>query len=102
MAVSTNLRDRERFDALRSQMFRQMAKAGMRWGLTWWAAVGLLVLVAMSVRGASTARLGLQIGAVALVVPSLFHRFRHPTRPDHGQSLLSGMLLFIACVVNTG
>jgi signal transduction histidine kinase len=102
MTVSTNLRDRERFDALRRQMFRQMALAGKRWGLSWWVAVGLLVLVMMLVRGASPARLGLQIGAVALAIPSLVHRMRHPTHADHGQSLLSGMLLFIACVVNTG
>src|SRR5262249_18645532 len=64
--------------------------------------IGVVVLVAMAFHGASPARYALQIGAVALAVPSLVHRVRHPGRPDHGQSLLAGMLLFIACVVNTG
>jgi signal transduction histidine kinase len=102
MAATTNLRDRERFDALRRQMFREMALAGKRWGLMWWGTIGVIVLAAMTVHGASPARMALQIGAVALAVPSLVHRIRHPGKPDHGQSLLAGMLLFIACVVNTG
>jgi signal transduction histidine kinase len=102
MASTTNLRDRERFDALRRQMFREMALAGKRWGLMWWGLIGVAVLVAMAIRGATPVRFALQIGAVALAVPSLVHRVRHPGRPDHGQSLLAGMLLFIACVVNTG
>ena len=102
MAATTNLRDRERFDALRRQMFREMALAGKRWGLMWWGMVGIVVLGAMAVYGASPARFALQISAVALAVPSLVHRMRHPGKPDHGQSLLAGMLLFIACVVNTG
>jgi signal transduction histidine kinase len=103
MAATTNLRDRERFDALRRQVFREMATAGKRWGLTVWGLISIVVLVAMAIQGtASPARYALQIGAVALAVPSLLHRVRHPGRPDNGQSLLAGMLLFIACVVNTG
>src|SRR6187455_984708 len=77
-AATTNLRDRERFDALRRQMFREMALAGKRWGLMWWGTIGIIVLAAMTVYGASPARFALQIGAVALAVPSLVHRVRHP------------------------
>jgi signal transduction histidine kinase len=102
MSSTTNLRDRERFNALRKQMFREMALAGKRWGLTWWGLIGIGVLGAMMIHGASPVRFALQIGAVTLAVPSLVHRVRHPGSPDHGQSLLAGMLLYIACVVNTG
>src|SRR5258706_7479394 len=102
MTETTSLRDRERFNALRQQMFRQMGQAGKRWGLTWLCVVGVGVLVALATRGASPARLALQAGALLIACPSLIHRVRHPGRPDHGHTLLAGMLLYLACIANTG
>jgi signal transduction histidine kinase len=102
MAETTNLRDRERFNALRRQMFREMGQAGKRWGLTWLCVVGIGVFIALAARGASPGRVALQAGALVLAIPSLVRRVRHPGRPDHGHTLLAGMLLYLASVANTG
>src|SRR5713101_2067902 len=102
MADTTTLRDRERFNALRGRMFREMGQAGKRWGLTWLCVVGVGVFVALAARGASPGRLALQGGALLAAMPSLVRRIRHPGRPDHGHTLLAGLLLYLACVANTG
>jgi signal transduction histidine kinase len=102
MADTTTLRDRERFNALRRQMFREMGQAGKRWGLTWLCVVGIGVFIALAARGASPGRLALQAGALLVAMPSLVRRVRHPGRPDHGHTLLAGMLLYLACIANTG
>jgi signal transduction histidine kinase len=102
MAPSTQLRDRARFDALRRRMFSEMGQATKRWGPLWMGLFGVLVLMSLVARGASPARVALQAGALLLAVPSLARAILQPSRADHQHNLLAGMLLYLACVANTG
>jgi len=102
MALSTQLRDRARFDALRRRMFAEMGQAVKRWGPFWMALFSVLVLIGLVVCKASPSRVGLQVGALALALPSLVLRIWRPHRCAEDHGLLTGMLLYLACVANTG
>jgi signal transduction histidine kinase len=102
MAMTTSLRHRERFDALRRQMFVEMSHTSKKWGLTGFMVINILVLVALAMHGASPFRIGVQLAAVAFGVPFSIWRVRMK-RPDlYGQTLFVSFLLFVVCVANTG
>jgi two-component system sensor histidine kinase HydH len=102
MTISMQLRDRARFDALRRKMFNEMGQAARRWGPIWLALFSAIVLIGLVARGASPARIGLQATALAIALPSLVQSVRHPSCSKHQPTLLAGMLLYLACIANTG
>src|SRR5882757_2869058 len=102
MAESTQLRDRARFDALRRRMFAEMGHTAKRWGFFWMALFGVAVLVGLVVRGVSPAQFSIQAVALVLSLPCLVQSIRNPHSADSQHGLLAGMLLYLACVGNTG
>jgi signal transduction histidine kinase len=102
MAMTTSLRHRERFDALRRQMFVEMSHTNKQWGMTGFTLINVLVLVALATGGAPPLRIAIQFAAVALWVPFFIWRMRKRSPDVYGQSLFVSFLIFVVCVANSG
>jgi signal transduction histidine kinase len=98
-----DLRHRARFEALRTQMFDEMAQAVARWKMWGIVPFNVATLLVLILRGAPTGRALVQSAAVLISIGLLVQQVRSPRRACAAPSgMMIGTVLFLVTVANTG
>ncbi len=98
-----DLRHRARFEALRTQMFDEMAQAVARWKMWGIVPFNVATLLVLILRGAPPGRALVQSAAVLISIGLLVQQVRSPRRACSAPSgMMIGTLLFLVSIGNTG